>query len=218
MGSRAGLLIAAGMLLAAQCLADPRFGSLKISSEPDSAQVYLDGALRGMTPADISAVLPGKHLLVVRKPGYKKYSKVLTFEGGKRVVGNAKLEAMTQAEADSVRSADSARTAAEAVGTTPDKGAYVAVDKAPELIYRTEPIYPEAAMQYGITGKVFVQILIDIDGTVIKAEVAKSSRNELLDAAAVEAALQWKFTPAIASGNKPVRVWVMQSFTFKLNE
>ncbi len=99
----------------------------------------------------------------------------------------------------------------------PDKGAYVAVDKNPELIKFVTPVYPDIAKKAGIGGKVFVQMLIDVDGHVIRADVARSSGNVSLDDAAVEAAKQCIFTPAIAPGGKPTRVWVMQPFTFKLN-
>jgi TonB family protein len=99
----------------------------------------------------------------------------------------------------------------------PDKSAYVAVDKAPEVLKGPQPVYPDIAKKAGIGGKVFVQMLIDVDGHVVRADIAKSSGNTALDEAAVEAAKQWLFTPAIAPGGKPVRVWVMQSFTYKLN-
>lgn len=99
----------------------------------------------------------------------------------------------------------------------PDKSAYVAVDKNPEPIKAPQPVYPEFAKNLGTSGKVFVQMLIDVDGRVIRADIARSSGNASLDEAAVEAAKKWLFTPAIAPGGKPVRVWVMQAFTFKLN-
>jgi TonB family protein len=99
----------------------------------------------------------------------------------------------------------------------PEKGVYVAVDKNPEPLRMPQPVYPDIAKKAGIGGKVYVQMLIDVDGHVVRADIAKSSGNQSLDDAAVEAAKQWLFTPAIAPGGKPVRVWVMQSFTFKLN-
>jgi TonB family protein len=48
------------------------------------------------------------------------------------------------------------------------------------------------------------------------AVVGKSSGNTALDEAAVEAAKQNIFTPAIAPGGKPVRVWVMYPVVFKI--
>ncbi len=99
----------------------------------------------------------------------------------------------------------------------PDKSAYVAVDKSPEVIKSVEPVYPDIAKNLGTAGRVYVQMLIDVDGRVIRADVARSSGNASLDEAAIEAAKKWLFTPAIAPGGKPVRVWVMQPFVFKLN-
>jgi protein TonB len=130
-------------------------------------------------------------------------------------------DAATQSELGSM-SAGAASDAASGSSLTveeviPDKNAYVAVDKSPELIKKVDPVYPEFAKNLGTAGKVYVQMLIDVDGHVIRADVAKSSGNASLDEAAVEAAKQWLFTPAIAPGGKAVRVWVMQAFTFKIN-
>lgn len=133
----------------------------------------------------------------------------------------ANEDAATQSElgamsagAASDASSGSALTVEEVI---PDKNAYVAVDKSPELVKKVDPVYPEFAKNLGTAGKVYVQMLIDVDGHVLRADVAKSSGNASLDEAAVEAAKQWLFTPAIAPGGKAVRVWVMQAFTFKLN-
>ncbi|MDI6739182.1 MAG: energy transducer TonB [Candidatus Edwardsbacteria bacterium] len=135
----------------------------------------------------------------------------------------ANEDAATQSElgAMSAGAATEAGTGGAALSVVeeviPDKSAYVAVDKNPEPVRMPQPVYPEIAKKVGISGKVYVQMLIDIDGRVIRADIAKSSGNVTLDEAAVEAAKQWLFTPAIAPGGKPVRVWVMQPFTFKLN-
>ena len=99
----------------------------------------------------------------------------------------------------------------------PEKGAYQALDKNPEPLKMPQPVYPDIAKKAGISGKVYIQMLIDVDGHVLRADVARSSGNVSLDDAAVEAAKQWMFTPAIAPGGRPTRVWVMQVFTYKLN-
>ena len=116
-----------------------------------------------------------------------------------------------------------ASTSSEAGASTvvdeaiPDKNVYVNVDKSPVLVHQVETVYPEIAKKAGIEGKVFVQMLIDVDGLVMRAEVVKSSGNTSLDEAAVDAAKQWLFTPAVAPGGKTTRVWIMQPFTFKLH-
>jgi TonB family protein len=52
------------------------------------------------------------------------------------------------------------------------------------------------------------------EGTVRQAIVVKSS-NAIFDEAAVKAALEWTFTPAIMN-NGPVAVWVTVPFRFTL--
>ncbi|MDO9027196.1 MAG: energy transducer TonB, partial [bacterium] len=61
-------------------------------------------------------------------------------------------------------------------------------------------------------------LLIGTDGHVRKADVAKSSGFEDLDEAAVEAAKQFIFTPAVAPGGKAVPVWVMYPVVFTLGD
>jgi TonB family protein len=96
------------------------------------------------------------------------------------------------------------------------KGEFFKMEKTPELIKRVAPVYPLEAKDNDIQGKVILYLLIDIDGRVRQVDIAKSSGSALLDDAAKEVALQFVFTPAIAPGNKPVRVWVMYPVNFTL--
>jgi periplasmic protein TonB len=97
------------------------------------------------------------------------------------------------------------------------KGEFKALEKTPEIIKKVAPVYPLEARERGEQGKVILYLLIDLDGHVRKAEVALSSGFEDLDRAAMESAKQCIFTPAMAPGGKPARVWVMYPVIFKLN-
>jgi len=97
------------------------------------------------------------------------------------------------------------------------KGEFKAMEKTPEIVKKVAPVYPSMAKQRGSSGKVILYLLIDIDGHVKQADVAKSSGFDDLDEAAVIAAKQCLFTPAMAPGGKAVRVWVMYPVTFTLD-
>ena len=77
------------------------------------------------------------------------------------------------------------------------------------------PEYPATVRDAGIEGSAVVEALLDLDGSVMDARMLKSSGNQMLDAAAVEAALKAKFTPAMQR-DKPVRVWVSIPYRFTL--
>ncbi len=98
----------------------------------------------------------------------------------------------------------------------PDRSEYVAMEKAPEVIRHAKVEYPEIAKRAQAEGRVYLQLLLDVDGRVMRVELAKSSGNPVLDEAAMEAGKTVLFTPAIAPGGKPVRVWVMYPVTFSL--
>ena len=87
----------------------------------------------------------------------------------------------------------------------------------PTVVDAPAPVYPEAVRNAGIEGSVAVEALLDLDGSVVDARVLKSSGNDMLDAAAIEAALRARFTPAMQR-DKPVRVWISQTYHFKLND
>ncbi len=93
---------------------------------------------------------------------------------------------------------------------------FVPVEVQPEMIYEHEPSYPRLAEQAGITGRVYVKALVDEEGNVLRAMVAKSSGTESLDEAAIEAAYHNKFKPGIQNG-RPVKVWVTYKVDFVLD-
>ena len=90
---------------------------------------------------------------------------------------------------------------------------FFAVQEVPKRIAEVAPEYPEAARQAGIEGTVFVRALVGKDGTVTEATVLKGP--DLLHAAAIDAALKTKFTPAKQNG-MPVSCWVQIPFRFEL--
>ncbi|HEX9751235.1 MAG TPA: energy transducer TonB [candidate division Zixibacteria bacterium] len=98
----------------------------------------------------------------------------------------------------------------------PAPSEFVAVEEQPVPIKRVEPPYPEIARLTGTEGTVWVQALVDKTGKVRDARVAKSSGSNVgFDEAAVEAALQCIYKPAIQNG-QPVAVWVTYPVEFKL--
>lgn len=66
----------------------------------------------------------------------------------------------------------------------------------PELITGREAEYPIGAMADGVTGTVELKIIVDREGFVERALVVRSSGDRRLDAAAIRAALAWRYQPA----------------------
>ncbi|MDD5616363.1 MAG: PEGA domain-containing protein [Candidatus Methanoperedens sp.] len=58
----------------------PSVGSLYIVSTPSSAELYLDGAYKGVTPITIPSVSTGSHTVVLKKSGYNEVSKTINVE------------------------------------------------------------------------------------------------------------------------------------------
>lgn len=91
---------------------------------------------------------------------------------------------------------------------------FVPVEKEPAVIKKVEPKYPDLAMRAGLEGKVWVKIWVDKEGKPKQAVVLKSDA-EIFNQPAVDAAMQFLFTPAYMN-NGPVAVWVSVPFRFKL--
>jgi len=96
----------------------------------------------------------------------------------------------------------------------PDK--YISYEQTPQIVKRVNPTYPDIARSAEVGGKVVVQFFVDKKGNVKNAKAVKADPKGLgFEEAAVEAIMQWKFTPALQREN-PVGVWVSQTITFEI--
>jgi protein TonB len=100
------------------------------------------------------------------------------------------------------------------VEPTPEQ--FVYTDQMPALVRAVEPRYPDVARAAGVEGTVTVQMLVGLDGRVIRAIIAPRGSVPMLDEAALEAARATVFTPALADSH-PVKVWVSQKYRFRLH-
>jgi protein TonB len=82
----------------------------------------------------------------------------------------------------------------------------------PVKVRHVAPAYPDAAREAGITGVIIVEARIEPDGTVRHARVVRSI--SALDQAALDAILQWEYTPTLMNGVAvPVRMTVTVQFS-----
>lgn len=91
---------------------------------------------------------------------------------------------------------------------------FVAVEKFPEMVVSVQPEYPEIARRAGITGKVYVKVLVDKAGKPKKAVIMKSD-SDLFNDVSIAAAMKCAFTPALQN-NHPIAVWIVLPFRFAL--
>jgi TonB family protein len=71
--------------------------------------------------------------------------------------------------------------------------------RAPEIVHKVEPHYPDEAREKGIAGNVIVEVVIDKSGIVRDVKVLKPLPFGL-DQAAVDVVRQWRFAPATVNG------------------
>lgn len=91
---------------------------------------------------------------------------------------------------------------------------FVPYEKEPTVVKRVEPKYPDLALRAGLEGNVFVKVWVDKEGKVRKVVLLKSDA-PIFEEAAIDAAKQWVFTPAVMQKG-PVSVWVSIPFRFRL--
>lgn len=66
-------------------------GTVQVTSTPDGADVYSDGAFVGNAPSTLK-LAPGKHTVRVTASGYKDWSREITVQSGSEVTLKAGLE------------------------------------------------------------------------------------------------------------------------------
>ncbi len=101
-----------------------------------------------------------------------------------------------------------------ALGDTAAPSDFVPFERAPQVIKKAAPRYPETARKAGLQGRVWVKIWIDKTGGVRKVVIQQSTA-EIFEEAAIAAAKQFVFTPAVLNG-APTDVWVSIPFDFKI--
>jgi TonB family protein len=106
----------------------------------------------------------------------------------------------------------------------PDDDGYIgandfqSVEIYPEMIYEEIPLYPRLAKTAYMEADVWIKALVDIDGSVVKAIIFKSSGSNIgFGSAALDAAFLCKYSPGIQNGI-PVPVWVCYKVEFRLKD
>lgn len=92
----------------------------------------------------------------------------------------------------------------------------LSVDVQPVVKKKAEPKYPPEALANRVEGTVWIKLLVDTTGRVTETDVI-STENAVFNAAALDAAAQWVFSPAMKD-NKPVAIWITIPFRFKTAE
>lgn len=87
--------------------------------------------------------------------------------------------------------------------------------KAPVLLYRVEPLYPEPARKLRQEGLVSLQAIITAEGTVEELRLIGSAF-PLLDEAALAAVSRWRYRPGTLN-DRPVRVILTVTVFFRLH-
>ena len=88
------------------------------------------------------------------------------------------------------------------------------VIREPRKLVDVAPIYPDIARAAKVEGLVILEATIDERGFVMDARVLRSV--PLLDAAALTALKQWRYSPTLLNGT-PVRVLMTVTFRFSLD-
>lgn len=99
----------------------------------------------------------------------------------------------------------------------PDINAFVPYEVEPKIVSQPPLIYPEFARVAEQEGTAYVKALVDLNGSIMRVVIIRSSGSAVLDSAAARWVYEWRLSPALQN-NKPVRVWVAKPITFKLNK
>jgi TonB family protein len=83
----------------------------------------------------------------------------------------------------------------------------------PRIVSTRDPVYDEASRRAGIEGTVVLYVVVDVNGTPSEIDVYRHLTPGL-DASAIEAIKQWRFTPA-SKNNQPIAVGPMIQISFK---
>lgn len=85
----------------------------------------------------------------------------------------------------------------------------------PKVLFRVMPVYPAQALEKGAEGTVMLSVFIGSSGAPEKIVTKLSSGSQYLDASALNAVSQWKFSPA-ARGIEVLGCWFEVPVSFRI--
>ncbi len=87
--------------------------------------------------------------------------------------------------------------------------------RQPQKVRNVDPVYPQMAILARVEGVVIIEATIGANGRLIDARVLRG--HHMLDKPALDAVLQWEFTPTLLNG-VPVPVIMTVTVQFKLSK
>ncbi|MFA4877093.1 MAG: PEGA domain-containing protein [Methanoregula sp.] len=156
----------------------PSVGYLDIRSQPDSADVYLDGSYYGNAPMIIGNLWAGNHKLVVRKAGYYDTTDTIPISSGQTYYYNAVLTPYPQQpkygsfQIDSTPGGAAIFLNGNYKGNTPSSGVTYINDLAPGtynlriVMQDYQPYTESAVIQAGIINDIHATLVPVVPGPV----------------------------------------------------
>ena len=84
------------------------------------------------------------------------------------------------------------------------------------MVKSVSPEYPQGALEMGITGTVWLKVLVDETGRIAEAKIVKDSGKDVgFEEAALAAALKTEWKPATVNG-RPISVWITYKIDFDI--
>lgn len=158
-------------------------------------------AAHPLTLLPLPSVLSGLHLLPLEPAAISTAATV-------EAVATPKVRVVTPVAPPALRFADiRSRVAPIAAPVAESSPAPVT---APRALLTVRPVYPGQALLAGVQGQVVVEFTLGISGVPQDLVVVDSSANQL-DASALQALGEWRFTPPAVTGRR-----YRQAFTFRL--
>ncbi len=90
------------------------------------------------------------------------------------------------------------------------------VDRMPQVVATTQPMYPYRAKRLGIEGAVKIRFLVNRSGRTDLFKILESTPKGEFEQAVEKTVKNWRFKPAIKDG-RAVETWVETRIEFKLN-
>jgi len=79
------------------------------------------------------------------------------------------------------------------------------------------PIYPRTSLRRKETGKVILEVLVQVDGSVGEIRIKQSSGFKRLDKSAMKAVKRWRYIPA-QQADQAIDYWYQQPIVFSLRK